>query len=89
MLFGYPAFKAPASCLRRDNALADYAAVIIAADNLGATGGASPDVFMRAVTRASEICIGIASAGTILAVTDFDGAQRRLAVSGASSHSNR
>ena len=62
-------------------ALAGYTAVIIAADNLGATGGASPDVFMLAVTRASEICIGIASAGIILAATDFGGAQRRLAAS--------
>jgi hypothetical protein len=55
--------------------------VIIAADNLGATGGASSDVFMLAATRASEICIGIASAGVILAATDFGGAQRRLAAS--------
>jgi uncharacterized membrane protein YccC len=62
-------------------ALAGYTAVIIAADNLGATGEASPDIFMLAVTRASEICIGIASAGIILAATDFGGAQRRLAAS--------
>ena len=62
-------------------ALAGYTAAIIAADNLGATGGASPDVFMLAVTRASEICIGIASAGVVLAATDFGGAQRRLAAS--------
>jgi uncharacterized membrane protein YccC len=62
-------------------ALAGYTAVIIAADNLGATGGASSDVFMLAATRASEICIGIASAGVILAATDFGGAQRRLAAS--------
>jgi uncharacterized membrane protein YccC len=62
-------------------ALAGYTAAIIAADNLGATGGASPDVFMLAVTRASEICIGIASAGVILAATDFGGAQRQLAAS--------
>src|SRR5271154_4896531 len=47
-------------------ALAGYTAAIIAADNLGATGGASPDIFMLAVTRASEICIGIASAGLVL-----------------------
>jgi uncharacterized membrane protein YccC len=36
-------------------ALAGYTAAIIAADNLGATGGASSDVFMVAVTRASVI----------------------------------
>ena len=62
-------------------ALAGYTATIIAADNLGATGGASSDVFMLAVWRASEICIGIASAGVILAATDLGGAQWRLAAS--------
>ena len=62
-------------------ALAGYTAAIIAADNLGATGGASPDVFLLAVTRASEICIGIACAGIVLAGTDLGGAQRRLAES--------
>jgi uncharacterized membrane protein YccC len=65
-------------------ALAGYTAAIIAADNLGATGGASPDVFLLAVTRASEICIGIACAGIVLAGTDLGGAQRRLAESFAS-----
>jgi uncharacterized membrane protein YccC len=62
-------------------ALAGYSAAIIAADNLGATGGASPDVFMLAVTRASEICIGIVCSGVVLAGTDLGGAQRRLAAS--------
>jgi uncharacterized membrane protein YccC len=65
-------------------ALAGYTAAIIAADNLGATGGASSDVFLLAVTRASEICIGIACAGIVLAGTDLGGAQRRLAESFAS-----
>jgi uncharacterized membrane protein YccC len=65
-------------------ALAGYTAAIIAADNLGATGGASPDVFMLAITRASEICIGIVCAGIVLAGTDLGGAQRRLAESFAS-----
>jgi uncharacterized membrane protein YccC len=60
-------------------ALAGYTAVIIAADTLGATGGANTDVFMLAVTRASEICIGIVCAGIVLAGTDLGGAQRRLA----------
>jgi uncharacterized membrane protein YccC len=59
--------------------LAGYTAAIIAADNLGATGGASSDVFLLAVTRASEICIGIVCAGLVLAGTDLGGAQRRLA----------
>jgi uncharacterized membrane protein YccC len=62
-------------------ALAGYTAAIIAADNLGATGGASSDIFLLAVTRASEICIGIACAGVVLAGTDLGGAQRRLAES--------
>src|SRR3954447_2123116 len=60
-------------------ALAGYTAAIIAANNLGATGGASSDVFLLAVTRASEICIGIACAGIVLAGTDLGGARRRLA----------
>src|ERR1700733_12974457 len=62
-------------------ALAGFTAAIIAADNLGATGGAGSDVFLLAVTRASEICIGIACAGIVLAGTDLGGAQRRLAES--------
>src|ERR1700748_2656653 len=62
-------------------ALAGYTAAIIAADNLGATGGASSDVFLLAVTRASEICIGIACAAIVLAGTDLGGTQRRLAES--------
>jgi hypothetical protein len=62
-------------------ALAGITAAVIAADMLGATGGASPDVFMLAVWRASEICIGIVCAGIVLAGTDLGGAQRRLATS--------
>src|ERR1700761_1462184 len=61
-------------------ALAGYTAVIIASDELGATGGASNDVFMLAVTRASEICIGIVCAGVVLVGTDFGGTPRQLAV---------
>jgi uncharacterized membrane protein YccC len=60
-------------------ALAGYTAAIIAADTLGATGGASPEVFMLAIWRASEICIGIVCAGIVLALTDLGGAQRQLA----------
>jgi hypothetical protein len=32
---------------------------------------------MLAITRASEICIGIVCAGVVLATTDFGGARRR------------
>ena len=59
--------------------LAGFTAVIVASDELGSTGGATGAAFMFAVTRASEICIGIACAGVILAATDLGGARRRLA----------
>jgi uncharacterized membrane protein YccC len=62
-------------------ALAGYTAAIVAANTLGATGGASSDVFLIAVFRASEICIGIVCAGIVLAATDLGGTQRRLAAS--------
>jgi uncharacterized membrane protein YccC len=60
-------------------ALAGYTAAIIASDQLGATGGPNGDAFMLAVTRASEISIGIVCAGVVLAGTDLGGARRRLA----------
>jgi uncharacterized membrane protein YccC len=60
-------------------ALAGYTAAIIASDELGAVGGASGDAFILAISRASEICIGIICAGVVLAGTDFGGARRRLA----------
>jgi uncharacterized membrane protein YccC len=60
-------------------ALAGYTAAIIAADTLGATGGPNTDVFMLAISRASEICIGIVCAGVVLAGTDLGGARKRLA----------
>jgi uncharacterized membrane protein YccC len=59
-------------------ALAGYTAAIIASDQLGATGGPNGDAFMLAITRASEICIGIVCAGILLALTDLGGARRRL-----------
>jgi uncharacterized membrane protein YccC len=62
-------------------ALSGYTTAIIAADTLGATGGPHADVFMLAIWRASEISIGIVSAGVILAGTDLGGARRRLAAS--------
>jgi uncharacterized membrane protein YccC len=60
-------------------ALAGYTAAIIASDQLGATGGLNGQAFMLALTRATEICIGIVSAGIVLAGTDLGGAPRRLA----------
>jgi uncharacterized membrane protein YccC len=60
-------------------ALAGYTAVILASDLLGATGGAKGEVFTLAVTRVSEIWIGIVCAGIVLAGTDFGRARQRLA----------
>jgi uncharacterized membrane protein YccC len=60
-------------------ALAGYTAAIIASDQLGAVGGLNAQAFMLAVTRASEICIGIVCAGVVLAGTDLGGARRRVA----------
>src|SRR5262249_404541 len=62
-------------------ALAGYTAAIVGAGTLGATGGASPEVFMLAIMRATEICIGIVCAGIVLAGTDLGGSQRQLAAS--------
>jgi uncharacterized membrane protein YccC len=59
-------------------ALAGYTAAIIAADELGNFGGTDGQVFTLALTRATEICIGIVSAGIVLAGTDFGSARRRL-----------
>ena len=58
--------------------LAGITAAIIASSELGAIGGANGDVFMLAVTRCTEICIGIVSAGIVLLATDFGNADRRL-----------
>jgi uncharacterized membrane protein YccC len=60
-------------------ALAGYTAVIIASDLLGATGGTNGEVFTLALTRVSEICIGIVCASIVLAGTDFGRARQRLA----------
>jgi uncharacterized membrane protein YccC len=60
-------------------ALAGYTAAIIASDQLGAAGGPNGLAFTLAITRASEICIGIVCAGVVLAGTDLGAAPRRLA----------
>jgi uncharacterized membrane protein YccC len=60
-------------------ALASTTAIVIGCDTLGAVGGPNGQTFILAVTRASEICIGIVCAGLVLAATDFGGARRRLA----------
>ena len=61
-------------------ALAGYTVAIIAGELLGTTGGVNADAaFLVAVTRASEVCIGIVCAGVVLAGTDLGSAPRRLA----------
>jgi len=59
--------------------LAGVTAAIIAGNQLGATGGVNGEAFTLAVTRCTEICIGIVSAGVVLSATDFGAADRRLA----------
>ncbi len=60
-------------------ALAGYTTAIVAGDELGVIGGANGQAFNLAVTRASEICIGIICASLIMATTDLGGTRRRLA----------
>jgi uncharacterized membrane protein YccC len=60
-------------------ALAAITAAIIGSNELGSVGGANGQVFWLAVTRVSEISIGIVCAGVVLAGTDLGGAPRRLA----------
>src|SRR6202166_115054 len=60
-------------------ALSGYTAVIIASDQLGATGGLNGEAFTLAITRVTEIGIGIGSAGIVLAGTDLGDARRQLA----------
>jgi uncharacterized membrane protein YccC len=60
-------------------ALAGFTAVIIASDVFGSTGGVNGDIFILALTRVGEICVGIVCAGIVLVGTDFGRARRRLA----------
>jgi hypothetical protein len=59
-------------------ALAAVTAAIIALDELGATGGPNGDAFTFAVTRATEIWIGIVCASVLASGTDFGSARGRL-----------
>lgn len=60
-------------------ALAGYTAAILAIDVLGSVGETSGDVTFLAIDRAVGICIGILSAGVVLALTDLGHARRALA----------
>src|ERR1700734_381237 len=61
-------------------ALAGYTAAIIAIDVLGPVGSTNGVVFIFAIDRALEICIGIVSAGVVLALTDLGHSRRKLAM---------
>ena len=56
--------------------LAGYTAAIVFADSVN---GSPNDVFLLAITRATEISIGVLSAGLVLSATDTGDARRRLA----------
>ena len=61
-------------------ALSGYTTAIIAGDLFGNVGGVDANAaFILALTRATEICLGIVCAGVVLAGTDLGGARRRLA----------
>src|ERR1700676_1872011 len=70
LLQNYTGYSAP---------LSGYTAVIIASDQLGATGGLNGEAFTLAITRVTEIGIGIVSAGIVLAGTDLGDVRRQLA----------
>ncbi|HEX4260434.1 MAG TPA: FUSC family protein, partial [Acetobacteraceae bacterium] len=64
--------------------LAGVTAAIIAANELGATGGVNGEAFTLTIIRCTEICIGIVCAGIVLAGTDLGRSDRRLATQIAS-----
>ncbi|MBV8664559.1 MAG: FUSC family protein [Hyphomicrobiales bacterium] len=60
--------------------LAGITVAIVGGDLLGPAGGLDANsAFLFAVSRASEVCLGIVCAGFVLAGTDLGGAPRRLA----------
>ena len=61
-------------------ALSGYTAAILASDVLGPVGASDTgSVVILAIDRALEICIGIVSAGVVLALTDVGRSRRKLA----------
>jgi uncharacterized membrane protein YccC len=66
-------------------ALSGYTAAILASDVLGPVGASDTgSVVILAIDRALEICIGIVSAGVVLALTDLGHSRRKLATELAS-----
>lgn len=59
-------------------ALVGATAAIVAGGELGAVGGPNGQAFMLAVSRATEICIGVVAASVVLATTHIGEAARRL-----------
>ncbi|WP_295143385.1 FUSC family protein [uncultured Reyranella sp.] len=59
-------------------ALVGATAAIVAGGELGAVGGPDGQAFMLAVSRATEICIGVVAASVVLATTHIGEAPRRL-----------
>jgi len=59
-------------------ALVGATAAIVAGAELGAVGGTNGQAFTLAVTRATEICIGVIAAGIVLTTTHTGDAPRRL-----------
>ncbi len=59
-------------------ALAGFTAAIIAADILGATGGAHNTVLQMGISRTTEILLGIVCGSGVLAATDFGMARAHL-----------
>jgi len=60
-------------------ALAGFTAATIISDELGAVGGPDGTVFTLALTRVTEVCLGIVCAGSVLTITDVGTSRRRLA----------
>jgi uncharacterized membrane protein YccC len=60
-------------------ALSGFTAAILASDVLGPVGTTNSSVVILAIDRALEICIGIVSAGVVLALTDLGHSRRKLA----------
>jgi uncharacterized membrane protein YccC len=58
--------------------MAGITITIIASNTLGPTGGTNGQAFTIAVTRASEVCIGLICATIVLAATDFGSSARKL-----------
>jgi uncharacterized membrane protein YccC len=65
-------------------ALSGYTAAILAIDVLGPVGSTNGVIFMFAVNRAIEICLGILCAGVVLVLTDLGHSRRKLAAELAS-----